>query len=64
MPKKRRKKKRKPKTKKPQSGISESANPIRFLVMLAIGLILLAILYYFAVVTGGWGSIDQELPGF
>lgn len=61
MPKKRRKKKKPPKTKKLKSNISESANPVRFLIFLAIGLILFAIFYYFAFIKGGWGSIDQEM---
>jgi hypothetical protein len=60
MPKKRRKKKkRQPKTKKPQSNIPESASTTRFLIFLAIGLILFGIYYYFAYVRGGGGAMEE-----
>jgi hypothetical protein len=52
MPKKKRKKK-KPKTKKAQSNISDSANPVRFFIFLAIGLLLFAALFYFLFIKGG-----------
>ncbi len=49
MPKKRRKKKKKSRANKPQGGISESANLVRFSIFLAIGLILLGVLFYFSI---------------
>jgi hypothetical protein len=48
-----RKRRRTPKTKKFRSNIPETANPKRFLVFLAIGLLLFAIFYYFAVIKSG-----------
>lgn len=52
MAKKRRKKKKPPKSKKPQSSIPKSANPVRFLIFLAIGLILLVAFFFFAILKG------------
>jgi len=61
MPKKRRKKKKKqPKTKKVQSNIPKSASTVRFLIFLAIGLILCAIFFYFVYVKSG-GSVMEDL---
>jgi hypothetical protein len=51
MPKKKRKKK-KPKTKKAQTNISDNANPVRFFIFLAIGLILLAAFFYVLFIKG------------
>lgn len=48
-----RKRRRPPKGKKYQSRIPKTANPIRFLIFLVIGLVLFAIFYYFAVVQSG-----------
>ena len=53
MPKKKRKKKKKSGTKKAQINISDSANPVRFFIFLAIGLILFAALFYFLFIKGG-----------
>jgi len=53
MAKKKRKKKKPPKTKKPQGNISDNANPVRFLFFLAIGLILLAVFFYFLLIKSG-----------
>ncbi len=48
-----RKRRRTPKTKKYRSRIPKTANPLRFLIFLVIGLILFAIFYYFAVIESG-----------
>ncbi|NQU08817.1 MAG: hypothetical protein HQ583_09660 [Candidatus Abyssubacteria bacterium] len=53
MPKKKRKKK-KSKTKKAQTNISDNANPVRFFIFLAIGLILLAAFFYVLFIKGGF----------
>jgi len=54
MPKKKRKKKKKSRTELPSSDISKNANPIRFLIFLAIGLILLGAFYFFLILKGGF----------
>ena len=67
MPKKKRRKKKnkgnKPKSNKPRSNIPESASTTRFLIFLAIGIIMLVVFYYYAVVLGGFSSLEQELSG-
>lgn len=62
MPKKKHRKK-KPKSNKPRSNIPESASTTRFLIFLAIGIIMLVVFYYYAVVLGGFSSLEQELAG-
>ena len=63
MPKKRRKKKKQSTSKKPQADISKNANPVRFFIFLAIGLVLLVLFYYAAYKSGGFLTIEQELAG-
>ena len=59
MPKKKRKKKKKSNSKTPQSNIPKSASTTRFLIFLAIGLILFGIFYYFAYIRGGGGAMED-----
>ena len=54
MAKKRRKRKNPPKSKKPQSSIPEGVSQIRFFIFLAVGVVLFALFYYFAIVEGGF----------
>jgi hypothetical protein len=63
MPKKKRKKKKQSKSKKPQADISRNANPIRFFIFLAIGLVLLALFFYAAYQSGGFLTLQQEMAG-
>jgi hypothetical protein len=46
-------KKKKPKTKRVKRSIPETASPIRFLIFLTIGLILLGIVVYYGVIRSG-----------
>jgi hypothetical protein len=48
-----RKHRRKLKYKKVKRSIPETANPVRFLIFLIIGLILFAIFFYFVVIESG-----------
>jgi len=47
------KRRKSPKGKKYRSNIPKTANPIRFLIFLVIGLVLFAIFYFFAVIKSG-----------